>query len=90
MKKGGHLLIHSLDWHASRSLPGVGQIAEEFPTWHNINVRVSVGERDVNAVHLVPEGDELAFERLGGDLRFCLPDLTMHEIVAVELKGNAE
>ena len=90
MRKGGHLLIHFLDWHASRSLPGVGQIAEEFPTWHNINVRVSVGERNVNAVHLVPEGDELAFERLGGDLRFCLPDLTMHEIVAIELKGEDE
>jgi hypothetical protein len=65
-------------------MPGNRHVVQEILPVHEIPVRIRIGEREVERVYLAPEGTDLPYRLLDGQVCTTVPRLDVHTMVVVE------
>jgi len=77
------LVLHALHYIPQRRGQEFDVIEDIIPLY---DVLVSIrADGEVSAVTLVPEGEGLAFEQVGSRVEFVIPEITGHQMVAIQL-----
>ena len=55
----------------------------DFPTLHNVKFSIKLGEK-IKEITLMPEGEKISFEQLGGEVSFTLPPFSLHKLAVLK------
>ncbi len=77
-------VIHFLHYIPQRKCKVLDLVDEKIPLF-NLSVEIQ-NRNDVQTVTLVPENQEIEFDQSGGKLKFILPEVNGHQMVAINFK----
>ncbi len=81
VKKDDDFILHLL--YALPSQRGVVSVLEDFPELNNVEVTAEV-DRDISAVRLIPQNEDLSFVQEGNTVKFAIPKVSLHQLVLIK------